>query len=120
MSIIKFLSSVLYTPPVYTVSLDSITLKLDGYQNALENLGFMTNRADHAFYSTPTVTLTATRDNVIVQITADVTGHEDVSYSLQYSWFSDIVSLHLTNFDQALTIIGPMKTATHDQEKKIA
>ncbi|MDR3590913.1 MAG: hypothetical protein P4N41_14775 [Negativicutes bacterium] len=120
MSIIKFLSSLLYTPPVYKVSVEGINEKLSGYQKTLESLGFAVRRADQTLYFTPAQLLVATRDNTILEITMDVTGYEGISYSVQTRGFFGSLAVGLTDFDHALAMIGAKETATPVQDKKIA
>jgi len=120
MSIIKFLSSLVYSPPVYKISLDTINEKLGSYQKTLEDLGFKTKRADQTLYFTPAQMLIATRDNVTLDITMDVEGYEGIAFSLQSKGYFSTLPIHLADFDHALAIIGAKETATPAQDKKVA
>jgi hypothetical protein len=119
MSIIKFLSSIMYTPPANKISLDSINQKFNDYQKTLEDLGFAVRRADQTIYFTPAQMLIATREQTILEITMDVTGFEEISFFLKSRGFG-AMPLQLADFGHALAIMGAKATATPVKEKKIA
>jgi hypothetical protein len=126
MSIIKFLSSLLYKPPVYKFSMDDISKKLGGYQEKLETLGFAVRRTDQTVLFTPAQLLVATRGNIGLEITVDVTGYEGVYYSVETRGLFSPVTLKLADFDNALILVGtreaaaPAESAPPAKEKKIA
>lgn len=120
MSIIKFLSSLLYTPVAPVVSLDAITEKLSGYQKTLENLGFTAQQADQILYYTPARMLTATRENVTLEVTIDVTGYENVAMIIHTRGFYNTIPVQLRDFEHALAIFGPEQAATPSETKKVA
>ncbi len=126
MSIIKFLSSLLYNPADNKLSMDDISKKLGGYQEKLESLGFAVKRADQTVLFTPAQLLIATRDNIGLEVTVDVTGYEAVHYNIESRGLFSPVTIKLADFDHALTLLGarnaavPAESAPPAQEKKIA
>ncbi|MDR3563974.1 MAG: hypothetical protein P4N59_21410 [Negativicutes bacterium] len=119
MSIINMLSSLFSVEPQYTISLEELNKKLSGYQTVLANHGFTATRKELFVTDAPTIGLTASRDNMIFDITMDVTGYENIAMSLERGGYLNMLPISLHNFDDALTIINSMGGMTQ-KAKKVA
>lgn len=107
----------LHSLPEQKTNLNCVNKKMAHYETVLQSLDFVVKRDSGITGYYPTLNLTAIRNNIVIRITRDAVGSQDISLALRHGENEYALSLFINSFNELLSMINQTFVVTPKSTK---